>query len=122
MENATKTDPRALAITYLSSWKARDFDTLRGVLAPDVTFRGVLGATDGVDATLAGLRGMAEIVSDFVVQRMVVDGDDGMTWYDFHSTVCEPMPTVNWSHVRNGRIRAVRAVLDPRPLLTAQAL
>lgn len=64
---------------------------------------------------------MAEIISDFVVQRMVVEGDHIMTWYDFHTTVCEPMPTVNWSHVVDGRISEVRAVFDPQPLLAAQS-
>lgn len=113
------TDPGTLATTYLNSWKARDFDAVRAILTPDVSFRGVLGATDGIEATLAGLQGMAEILSDFVVHRMVIDGDDVMTWYDFHTTVCEPMPAVNWSHVQNGRIAAIRAVFDPRPLLAA---
>ena len=42
-----------------------------------------------------------------------------MTWYEFHTTVCDPMPTVNCSHVENGRITAIRAVFDPRPLLAA---
>lgn len=114
-------DPRTLATTYLTSWKTGDFDTLRSILADDVTFRGVLGATDGIDDTLAGLRGMAAIVTDFQVQAMVVDGDDVMTWYDFHTTVTDPMPTVNWSHVQSGKITAIRAVFDPRPLLAATA-
>ena len=118
-------DARAIATAYLDSWKARDFATLRGLLADHVTFRGVLGATDGVKATLAGLEGMARVVADFRVRRMVAEGDghggwDVMTWYDFHTTVCDPMPTVNWSHVENGRITAIRAVFDPRPLLAAQ--
>ena len=79
----------------------------------------MLGATDGIDDTIAGLQGMHRVVADFVVQRMVVEGDDVMTWYDFHSTVCDPMPTVNWSHVEDGLITAIRAVFDPRPLLEA---
>jgi limonene-1,2-epoxide hydrolase len=117
----TTIDPRTLATTYLTSWQRQDFDTLRGTLADDVTFRGVLGATDGIDDALAGLRGMAAIVMEFRVQAMVADGDDVMTWYDFHSSVAEPMPTVNWSHVRDGKIAAIRAVFDPRPLLAATA-
>ncbi len=112
-------DPRTLATTYLASWKTGDFDTLRSLLADDVTFRGVLGATDGIDDTLAGLQRMAAIVTDFQVQQMVVDGDDVMTWYDLHTTVCDPMPTVNWSHVQSGKITAIHVVFDPRPLVAA---
>ena len=115
------TDPRSPATTYLMSWKAGDFGTLRGILTPDVTFRGVLGACDGIDETIAGLQGMAGLIADFDIQRMVVEGQDVMTWYDFHTNVCEPMPTVNWSHVTEGKIGAIRAVFDPRPLLAAQS-
>jgi hypothetical protein len=113
-------DPRSLATTYLTSWKAGDFDTLRGILTPDVTFRGVLGACDGIDETMAGLQGMAGLIADFDIQRMVVEGQDVMTWYDFHTNICDPMPTVNWSHVTEGKISAIRAVFDPRPLLEAR--
>jgi limonene-1,2-epoxide hydrolase len=110
-------DPRALATTYLTSWQAGDFDTLRGILAEHVTFRGVLGDTDGIEETIAGLQGMARIVTEFRVQRMVVEGPDVMTWYDLHNTVTDPVPTVNWSSVEDGRITAIRAVFDPRALL-----
>ena len=112
------TDPRSLATTYLTSWKAGDFDAIRAILTDDVSFRGVLGATDGIDETIAGLQGMARMIRDIEVVRMVAEGDDVMTWYDLHTTVApDPVPTVNWSHVRDGKIAAIRAVFDPRPLL-----
>jgi ketosteroid isomerase-like protein len=51
---------RGIAWTYFDAWRSRDFDRLRSILAHDVSFRGPLGTTDGVDATIAGLRAMAE--------------------------------------------------------------
>src|SRR3978361_1769247 len=89
MENGS--DPRSLATAYLTSWKARDFDTLSRILAPDVSFRCVLGGTDDVEHTLAGGRGMPKISRDFDVQQMVVEGVDVMTWYASHTPVSEPM-------------------------------
>lgn len=80
----------------------------------------MLGSCDGIDETIGGLRGLADIITDFVIQQMVVEGSNVMTWYDFHTSICEPMPTVNWSRVVDGRIAAIRAVFDPRPLLEAQ--
>ena len=109
--------PRILATTYFDSWKAKDFETLRSILADDVTFRGALGTADGADACLEGLRGMSRILSDIVIQRMVVEGDDVMTWFDLHSTVAPPCPTVNWSHVEDGRIAEIHMTFDPRELL-----
>lgn len=111
------TDPRTLATTYLRAWKEGDFGVLRSTLAQDVTFRGTLGTADGIDRCLEGMAGLGKIITDIVVVRMVVTGPDVMTWYDLHTSVAPPCPTVNWSHVEGGKIRAIRAVFDPRDLV-----
>jgi hypothetical protein len=114
-------ETKALARTYLESWQARDFDRLRSVLADDVTFHGVLGVAAGADECIAGLRGMAEnVMTDLDIQVMVADGPDVLTWFDLHTATTEPLPTVNWSHVENGRIARIRVTFDPRPLFAAQ--
>jgi ketosteroid isomerase-like protein len=111
------TDTRTVAATYFRAWKERDFTTLRGILADDATFRGPLGTADDGDACVAGLRGMAQILERVDVTRRWVDGDDVITWFDLHTTVAEPLPVVNWSRVRGGRIAEVRVTFDPRPLI-----
>ena len=121
MEETSRTAPLEVATTYLDSWKAGDFDTLRSLFADDVTFRGVLGSCDGIDETLAGLQGMGTLVDRFDVRKMIADGTDVITWYDFRTTTGIVMPTVNWSHLNaDGRIDAIRVVFDPRPLLASQ--
>src|SRR3954447_14982308 len=114
MDNRT---PEELAETYFRCWLARDFPTLRGVLADDATFSGPLGTAGSGDECIAGLRGMAEILTDAVVVRRFVDGDDVLTWFDLHTSVAPPAPTANWMHVADGRISAIRGTFDPRPLL-----
>ena len=110
--------PGDVAATYFDAWLGRDFDALRAVLADDVTFRGPLGQADGADECLAGLRGLRELITDIVVRHRWVDGPEVVTWFDLHSTAAsEPSPTVNWSHVEDGRIAAIRVTFDPRPLL-----
>src|SRR3954453_14940834 len=114
----TRSDPRDAARTYFDAWRARDFDRLRTVLASDVTFRGPLGAAADGDEAIAGLRGMAEKgMTDIDVKVMAVDGPDVVTWFELHSAVADPIPTVNWSHVEDGRIPRIRVTFDPRPLL-----
>lgn len=111
-------DVRAVARTYFDSWRGHDFDRLRTVLADDVTFRGPLGAADGADACLEGLRGMAtHLMRDVVIQAMTVDGPDVLTWFELHTDGADPVPTVNWSRVEDGRITRIRVTFDPRPLL-----
>jgi hypothetical protein len=61
---------------------------------------------------------MAEnVMTDIDVKVMAVEGKDVMTWFELHSAVADPIPTVNWSHVEDGRITRIRVTFDPRPLL-----
>lgn len=112
----TTQDPRTLATTYFDAWMAKDFDTLRSLLADDATFRGPLGTADDAETCMRGLRGMSEILTDVVIQKMWVDGPDVITWFELHTTVAPPCPIVNWSHVENCKIRAIKVTSDPRPL------
>lgn len=108
---------RTVAETYFDAWRTRDFDRLRSVLAPDVSFVGVMGVADGADACLAGLRGMAEsIMDDLVLHARVADGDDVITWFDLVTKDGATLPTANWSHVEDGLITRIRVTFDPRPL------
>lgn len=108
---------RSAATTYFDAWRARDFDRVRTVLAPDVEFVGVMGTAHGADECIAGLRGMADsIMTDLVLHARVVEGADAMTWFDLITAGPTPIPTVNWSHVENGLITRIRVTFDPRPL------
>lgn len=112
-------DTRELAETYFRSWKDKDFDTLRSVLADDATFRGPLGTADDGDTCLRGLQGMAQVITDIVIHKMVVDGPDVLTWFDLHTSIAPPAPTVNWSHVENGRITEIKVTFDAREIAAA---
>ncbi len=109
-------DTRSLAETYFRAWKAKDFDALRSILADDVTFRGPMGEADGIESCLKGLAAMGGMMTDLVIQKIFVDGDDVLTWYDIHTADTPPMPTANWSHVADGKISTIRATFDPRPI------
>jgi hypothetical protein len=108
---------REAVTTYFDAWRARDFDRLRTVLAPDVSFVGVLGTASGADECLAGLRGMAQsVMTDLVLHARVVEGSEAITWFDLVSGD-RSIPTANWSHVEDGLVTRIRVTFDPRPLL-----
>jgi SnoaL-like domain len=105
-----------VAATYLQAWRAGDFDTLRTILADDATFDGPLGHARSADECITGLRGMSKIMTDIVIRKTFVDGNDVLTWFDLHTADTDPLPTVNWRHVENGKITSIRVTFDPRPL------
>jgi hypothetical protein len=106
-----------VAETYFSAWQARDFDTFASILADDVTFVGPMGTANGVEEALRGLRGVREMVSEIVVEKMFVDGRDALTWFELHTATTDPIPVANWSHVEDGKVTRIRVTFDPRPLL-----
>ena len=109
-------DARTVAATYFEAWKARDFDLVRLLLADDVTFDGPLAHLDNAEDCVKGLEGMSKIVTDIIVRKVFVDGDDVLTWFELHTSVARPVPTANWSRVQNGKITSIRVVFDAREL------
>ena len=109
-------DPNTVATTYFRAWLDRDFDTLRSILADDVTFTGPLAQLDTADECVDGLRGMSQIVTDIVVHKRLADDTDVITWFDLHTSVAAPIPTANWSRVEAGKITDIRVAFDARPL------
>jgi hypothetical protein len=105
--------------TYFESWKAGDTGRLRSILTDDVVFDGPLAHVEGGDDCAASLEGLSRITSDIVIQKMVLDGSDVITWFDLHTTVAPPTAVANWSQMRDGKIGRIRVTFDPRELLAS---
>jgi hypothetical protein len=56
-----ETNPKNVVTRCLAAWSTGDFVTTRALLDDGVTFTGPLGATDGADAYIEGIKGMAKI-------------------------------------------------------------
>jgi hypothetical protein len=109
--------PEDIAAAYFDAWKGNDIERVRPLLHPDVDFVGALGATQGIEDTLAGLGGMFAMTKQVDVVHRWVDGHDVLTWFELRTATAGPLAIVNWSHVEAGRITWIRVTFDPRPLL-----
>ena len=105
-----------VATTYFDAWKANDFDTMRSLVAEDVRFEGPLATLEGAEDYIKGIQGLSQVISEIVIQKLFVDGQDVLTWYDMHTTVASPVAVANWLHVEEGKITAVRVAFDAREL------
>jgi SnoaL-like domain len=115
------TDAGSVAAAYFDAWRVRDFGALHSLLADDVTFDGPFACLDCAADCVKELALMSEIVTGIVVHKTFVDGDDVLTWFDLHTTVAEPVPTANWSRVRDGKITNVRVTFDARRLASPES-
>src|SRR5260370_41307298 len=105
---------------YFEAWGGHDSGVLRGLVADDATFTGPLGHSDNADDYQQAIGRMFAITTGIVIQNMVADGDDVLTWFDLHTSVAPPTAVANWSRIENGKIARVRATFDPRPTLAAR--
>jgi ketosteroid isomerase-like protein len=109
--------PASVAASYFRAWTDNDIEQVRPLLHPDVTFAGALGATQGAEDTLAGLKGMFAMTERVEVVKRWADGPDVLTWFELRTATAGPLAVVNWSHIEDGRITRIRVTFDPRPLL-----
>jgi hypothetical protein len=108
--------PANLAAACFDAWKTDDFDAMRSLVAEDVRFEGPLATLEGAEDYIEGIRGLYRIVSDIVIRKTFVDGQDVLTWYEMHTTVGSPVAGANWLHVEGGKITALRVAFDAREL------
>ena len=113
----TDDSPANVAAAYFDAWQRKDIERVRPLLHEDVDFVGALGATHGIDQTLAGLRSMFAMTDRVEVVMRRVDGPDVLTWFELRTATAGPFAIVNWSHVDDSRITRIRVTFDPRPLL-----
>lgn len=113
---ADEMTPQAIAELYFACWADGDPEPLRDLLHPEVTFDGALGSTRGPDDFLAGLAGMFAATESNIVRLRLASDSDVVTWSELRIADKESMQVANWTHVEEGRIRAVRVTFDPRPM------
>jgi ketosteroid isomerase-like protein len=109
--------PASIAAAYFDAWQRKEIERVRPLLHEDVDFVGALGATHGVEQTLAGLGGMFAMTDRIEVTQRWVDGPEVLTWFELRTATAGPLAIVNWSHIEDGRITRIRVTFDPRPLL-----
>jgi ketosteroid isomerase-like protein len=109
-------DAAKVATIYFDAWKMNDFATMESLVADDVTFLGPPAQLNGAEDFMEGIKGMSQIKSDIVIQKVFIDGPDVLTWFELHTIVASPVPVANWLHVENGKITSLRVAFDAREL------
>ncbi|HTJ44202.1 MAG TPA: nuclear transport factor 2 family protein [Kofleriaceae bacterium] len=110
-------DTKTIATEMLAAWTSGDFPRARALLHDDATFDGPLGQTRGGDQYIEGVRGFASSIARADVQKAIGEGNDVCVVYDLVTRSGVTVPTVGIYRVEGGKVRAVRAYFDPRPLV-----
>ncbi len=118
----TMSNAREVVDQYFDALARKDFAAMRPLLHDDVSFKGALGTTDGVDDYLSGLQQMMAVMTSMERRVIFSEGENVCQIYDL--TLAKPpvtLPIAQWLTVRDSRIVALRVYFDPRPLFETSA-
>jgi hypothetical protein len=107
-------EPKDIVLSFLDALNTEDFETVRSLLADDMTFDGVMGKRDGADAYVGDMQKMKfkyELIKAFA------DGNDVCVLYNIDMGKGDPIYSAGWYTVKYGKIKTFKVVFDPRPLL-----
>ncbi|MBS1567319.1 MAG: nuclear transport factor 2 family protein [Bacteroidetes bacterium] len=110
---SVKTGARQLVLSCVDAINREDFDSARRCVSDDMQFAGVLGSRDGADAYFNDMKKMK---LKYDVKKAFEEGDDVCLLYDLQmggTTIFG----CGWYHVENNRIKSLRVIFDPRPIL-----
>jgi limonene-1,2-epoxide hydrolase len=104
-----------IVMACVNAINKEDFETARQYVSDDMSFVGVLGTRQGADAYF---NDMERLRLKYDVKKVFVDEKDVCLLYDLNmgGTI---IFCCGWYQVQDGRIRSLRVVFDPRPILEA---
>jgi hypothetical protein len=102
-----------IVLNFLNALNAENFEAARHVLDNDMQFNGVMGSRSGVDAYINDMRKMR---FKYDVLKVFENENDVAVFYDIDMNG-KKIFTCGWYVVQNEKIKSLRVIFDPRPLL-----
>jgi hypothetical protein len=103
-------------LLFIQSLNDEDYQSARSYLAEEMTFEGVLGSRDGAEAYI---RDMEKMKFKYQVKKAFEEENDVCLLYDIDMGKGQTIFTCGWYKVDDGKIKSLKVVFDPRPLLDA---
>ena len=114
-EEPSSPSSKEVVLAFLDALNRADFEAARKCVTDDLKFLGVLGSREGADVYF---RDMERMRLKYDVKKAFVEGNDVCLFYDI--TMANVIVfCAGWYQLSNGKIRSVRVVFDPRPVLEA---
>jgi hypothetical protein len=107
---------REVVLACVEAINQEKFALARQYVSDDLSFVGVLGSRQGADAYFNDMERMR---LKYDVKKVFADGQDVCLFYDLAMSgttlfVCA------WYQVEDGKIRSLKVIFDPRPLLESK--
>ena len=104
-----------VVLAFVDALNRSDFQAARKCVAEDLKFEGALGTREGADVYF---RDMERMQLKYSVKKIFTDDTDVCFFYDI-TMASVTVFCAGWYRLSKGKIRSIRVVFDPRPVLEA---
>ncbi|MGL6127911.1 hypothetical protein BBI01_10675 [Chryseobacterium artocarpi] len=105
-----------IAEQFIQYLNEEDFDKAESCLDPDFKFIGVMGTREGASVYI---QDMKQMKFKYQIIKTFTSGEDVCFWYNIDMGK-KTILSSGWYHVMDGKIRSLKVLFDPRPLLNDQ--
>jgi len=111
---AAKQTAKEVVLAFINALNSENFDTAAGYLADDMFFDGVMGKRNSAEAYIGDMKKMK---FKYDVKKAFEDENDVCLLYDINMSGKATIFTCGWYQVSYGKIKNLKVIFDPRPLL-----
>lgn len=111
---ATNKSSKEIVTVFLNALNEEDFEEAAVYLADDMTFDGVMGKRNGSESYISDMKKMK---FKYDIQKIFEEGNDVCVLYDIDMSGKAKIFTCGWYHLAYGKIKKLKVIFDPRPLL-----
>ena len=108
---------RMIVLSFVNALTDEDFKAARDYASDDMTFTGVLGTRDNADEYFGD---MEKMKLKYRVEKVFVEAEDVCLLYNVTMSGITVF-CCGWYHVEGEKIKSIRVIFDPRPVLEAGA-
>ena len=113
LSGITHINAKEVVLSFIAALNQEDFDVARSYAADDMTFTGVLGSRNNAEEYFNDMRKMK---LKYKVLKAFEDENDVCLLYDLTMSGLTIFGC-GWYKVQGGKIKSLRVVFDPRPVL-----
>ncbi len=110
-----KNNGKEIVLSYIRALNDEDFNAARSLVTEDLAFDGVLGSRIGAEDYF---KDMVKMKFKYKVIKAFAEGDDVCVLYDVVMGGISVF-TCGYYRLEHGKIKSLKVVFDPRPLLDA---
>ena len=109
-----KQTAKDLVLTFIAALNKEDFETAAACLNEDMVFEGVMGTRNGAESYISDMKKMK---FKYDIQKVFENENEVCLLYNIDMSGNATIFTCGWYHVAYGKIKKLKVVFDPRPLL-----